>query len=488
MADEKITKVQLQIITKSLDKLFNKLGIDVEFSNHFLDRINDERNVKQITVAELVNIYHSLYDKYGVKLSKEPKDVEDLIKSVSTDINIPVALVHDKRTGKLDMVAKTIMRKKGFKSSSPVLAVEHEILSFKEYIAEHYVKEETNTEMGERLLADMEDEYYAMKKKHPIYTDSSVEAKDYKANLLKYFTKNYGKEYKKDIQKVLDTEIERLGGNIETGPKMLRWHTNLRILRSLVKLKIIKPDQKEITEQYLLNEMPNPAMISDRKIRVLNSLQKKTSPVDREALKKSITSLYAEYQPLLTKVRSKFEDLVRASLKGFHGVKFLADSKTLESVIDKTVFRGKQLSSINDLVRGAVLMQSKKDADNFVDTFLEHNKHIVVGYEEKLRGQDKMYGYFGSHHLDLNIDGIIVELQVMTSKLWDYKEEAHVIYNKSRMNPEGTDKFDQYRSKKIFNIANMNESVHDYEGHEITLMFETEELEEMDYDNWDVVL
>ena len=74
------------------------------------------------------------------------------------------------------------------------------------------------------------------KKKHPIHLDSSVEATDYKANLLKYFTKTLGKEHKKDIQNVLDTEIERLGGNIQTGPKNLRQTTNMNILRVLVKI------------------------------------------------------------------------------------------------------------------------------------------------------------------------------------------------------------------------------------------------------------
>ena len=248
----------------------------------------------------------------------------------------------------------------------------------------------------------------------------------------------------------------------------------------------MKTFKEFITEQQQLNETPNPAMISDKKIRALNSLQAK-KPEDKEAIKKSITDLYIEYKPLLDSVRTNFESIVKACLKGFHGVKFLADTKTLESIIDKTVYRNKQLSSINDLVRGAVLMQSKAEADRFVEEFLLKNKHAIVGYEEKLRGEDTMYGYFGSHHLDLNIKGIIVELQVMTRKLWDYKEEAHVIYNQSRSKESGADKFDSYRSKKIFNIANMHESIHESDGQEIKLSFEIAELEEMDYDTWELV-
>ena len=228
---DKISKIQLQVIEKSLDKMFAKLGIDVEFSGHFLDRINDPRNEKQITISELINIYNSLYDKFGIKISKTPEEIEEVIKSLSTDINIPVNIQHNKKTNNIEMVAKTIMRKKNFKTPNKILQVE----SFKEFI-ERQLQEETSSEMGTRLLGDMEKEWPA----HTTTTTSASQATEYKSNLLKYFTKNYGKEHKKDIEKVLNTEIERLGGNVLTGPKNLRGTTNMNILRSLVKLNIIK--------------------------------------------------------------------------------------------------------------------------------------------------------------------------------------------------------------------------------------------------------
>ena len=229
---DKISKIQLQVIEKSLDKMFAKLGIDVEFSGHFLDRINDPRNEKQITISELINIYNSLYDKFGIKISKTPEEIEEVIKSLSTDINIPVNIHFDRKTSKIDMVAKTIMRKKNFQTSNPILHVE----SFKEFIARQ-LQEETGSEMGTRILADMENGWPP----HSALTNSKLQAAEYKNNLKRYFVAVYGKEHKKDIEKVLDTEIERLGGNVSTGPKNLRGATNMRILRSLVKLNIIKP-------------------------------------------------------------------------------------------------------------------------------------------------------------------------------------------------------------------------------------------------------
>jgi hypothetical protein len=126
-----ISKTQLKVIEKALDKLFADLGIDIAFTKHFHDRLNDPRNKKQITAEEIVKIYKDLKAKFGTKLSKSSGEIEKLIKSASTAINIPVAIKYDRKTKEVDIVAMTVMRKKGFKTSTPALNVE----SFKEYLA-----------------------------------------------------------------------------------------------------------------------------------------------------------------------------------------------------------------------------------------------------------------------------------------------------------------------------------------------------------------
>ena len=45
---EEITKNDLNQIEKYADKLFAAVGIDIEFTRHFLDRVNDDRNKKPI--------------------------------------------------------------------------------------------------------------------------------------------------------------------------------------------------------------------------------------------------------------------------------------------------------------------------------------------------------------------------------------------------------------------------------------------------------
>jgi len=122
MIEKTITRSDLAQIEKYADKLFAKVGIDVEFTKHFLDRVNDERNKKQITPAELTRIFKQVFRKYGKPIAQLGPDAEAVMKDMQTDINMPFVL---KLAGKeLELVAKTIMRKKDFKTSNKTFAVE----------------------------------------------------------------------------------------------------------------------------------------------------------------------------------------------------------------------------------------------------------------------------------------------------------------------------------------------------------------------------
>ena len=120
---EEITKRDLDGIEKFADRLFAKVGIDVEFTRHFLDRVNDERNKKQITTAELTRLFKQTYNKHGKKIPQLGPDAEAVLKDMQTDINMPFVLKWDKGTQEFELVAKTIMRKKGFATSNQTLTV-----------------------------------------------------------------------------------------------------------------------------------------------------------------------------------------------------------------------------------------------------------------------------------------------------------------------------------------------------------------------------
>ena len=119
---EDISKSDLDQVEKYADKLFAAVGIDVEFTRHFHDRVNDERNKKPINSAELIRLFRLTYKKYGKKIAQMNPDAEAVITDMETDVNMPFVINLDKG-GMLDLVAKTVMRKKDFKTSSQKLRV-----------------------------------------------------------------------------------------------------------------------------------------------------------------------------------------------------------------------------------------------------------------------------------------------------------------------------------------------------------------------------
>ena len=97
------------------------MGIDIEFTKHFLDRVNDERNKKPITIPELIGMFKRLHKKHGKPLSKVDDDFDAVVKDFNNNINIPFAI--NVTPNDIDLVAKTVMRKKDFKTSTPVIAL-----------------------------------------------------------------------------------------------------------------------------------------------------------------------------------------------------------------------------------------------------------------------------------------------------------------------------------------------------------------------------
>jgi len=118
--DAELTKKDLDAVEKYADRLYASSGIDVEFTRHFLDRVNDARNKKQITVAELIRMFKQSYKKYGRKIAQLGPDAEAVLNDMQTDINMPFVLKWDGK--ELDLVAKTVMRKPNFATSNPKLS------------------------------------------------------------------------------------------------------------------------------------------------------------------------------------------------------------------------------------------------------------------------------------------------------------------------------------------------------------------------------
>ena len=113
-----ISREELKEVENFADQLFEGLGIDIAFTNHFYERLNDPRNGKQITDIELKEMFKDMFLKIGNNLSEMKIDTEAVINDVSSKLNIPFVMMYDSRNNEVDLVSKTIMRKDNFKTST----------------------------------------------------------------------------------------------------------------------------------------------------------------------------------------------------------------------------------------------------------------------------------------------------------------------------------------------------------------------------------
>ena len=116
--NEYISNYGLKKIEDYLDDLFRSLNIDIEFSSHFLDRANDPRNGEEIEGDEVINTFSRLYKKHGQGLAKFNKESEAVVTDLNNDINVPFVLRIDKSRNEIQLINKTIMRKKNFSTSN----------------------------------------------------------------------------------------------------------------------------------------------------------------------------------------------------------------------------------------------------------------------------------------------------------------------------------------------------------------------------------
>jgi hypothetical protein len=118
---EDIGSTELNQVEVFVDRLWSKLGIDVEFTRHFLERLNDEGNGKPISAAELIRLFKKEYESYGDQIRKMDDRSEAVMKDLTTQLNLPF-VIKDTNDGKT-LVAKTVMRKPNFSSPDPEFSI-----------------------------------------------------------------------------------------------------------------------------------------------------------------------------------------------------------------------------------------------------------------------------------------------------------------------------------------------------------------------------
>ena len=121
--NEYVTERGLKRVEDYLDELFRALKIDIEFSPHFLTRANDPRNKEEIEPEEIIDTFTRLYKKHGQGLTNYNKEAEAVVINLNNDINVPFVIRVDKKRDEIQLMSKTIMRKKGFSTSNRIFKV-----------------------------------------------------------------------------------------------------------------------------------------------------------------------------------------------------------------------------------------------------------------------------------------------------------------------------------------------------------------------------
>lgn len=120
LCEETITADQMRRFEAKVDEIFKKFKIDFDFTKHFGERMNDERNKPLISLKDLSDTIKKIYAKHGNPL-KGQVGAEAVVRDVQNDLNIPVAVKYDERNDEIDVVAKTIMRKRNFATPNEII-------------------------------------------------------------------------------------------------------------------------------------------------------------------------------------------------------------------------------------------------------------------------------------------------------------------------------------------------------------------------------
>ena len=116
------TQSDVDGLEKFADRLLKKFKIDVEFTRHFVDRLNDPRNSPEIKIAELQRLFKKIKKNKGIGISSNP-DIEAVLRDMETNLNLPVVI--KKKANEFELINKTIMRKPDFKTTSKVIRYEN---------------------------------------------------------------------------------------------------------------------------------------------------------------------------------------------------------------------------------------------------------------------------------------------------------------------------------------------------------------------------
>lgn len=111
---------QIKDLKKFADNLIRKFDIDIEFTKHFGDRMSDPRNTPCIKLSELQQLFKKIEKDQAQKLKAALADYEAVLIDLQKDLNLPF-VIELNRNNEFNVRFKTIIRKKGFRTTNKVV-------------------------------------------------------------------------------------------------------------------------------------------------------------------------------------------------------------------------------------------------------------------------------------------------------------------------------------------------------------------------------
>ena len=214
--------ININQIEAFADRVFAKVGIDVNFTRHFIDRLRTRDAM--ITSAELTRLFKQEAKRWGKPIAQMGPEAQGVMKDLKTDVNVPFVLQWDDTNQELDLIAKTVMKKKNFSTPNKEFPIEDangldaETLSPKALAKHHNVPmEQIINQIKKGIRVEME---HTSDKKiaYEIALDHIKELPDYYDRLKKVEKDSVKESFDTRVnwQQITDGErVQEFIGNVE---------------------------------------------------------------------------------------------------------------------------------------------------------------------------------------------------------------------------------------------------------------------------------
>ena len=317
MKENKISQSEINNLERFADRILNKYGVDVEFTRHFVDRLNDTRNNPSIKVAELQKFFKKIQRNKARNIVKQNDQTDAVLKDMETNLNLPVKII--KKGNEFEVINKTIMRKKNFHvGSSKTIRYEDKTQQDKD------VEKKDGTQPKKYysgLSKDVKDKRadYFKKNDSNKPAPGDADAKTEPSKHTKKFRQMYG-ETKKDLQDACWVGYKQVGmkkkGNKQVPncvPESMSLEDAQQVEGYVSESYEIGADYANHTKEMTPGQTPNAPAV-DAKQRGPQEYSKFKLDIETNEVKEKDVKEWAMSDSVLDKYKERYKELWREKL------------------------------------------------------------------------------------------------------------------------------------------------------------------------------